>query len=236
MFSRRKFIAGAATAGVVVGGGAAFGQVDASQVLQVMAANGQLPEFISPTLFGDAPFETTLAAGTSSLVSGLAELYLALDDRLSAEQLMALPAALAGDYGRSEINAVNEEISNKRNIDLDGVAGVAGEEAQQHIRSATLQAGLSTAYHAIAIDQARELAEDTSRNARGLGGGLGGLRRGAAMLGNRRTVALATAVTTTLPQNAQLAANIFRTGRQYLQANDLSLPTEEEAASMIAEF
>lgn len=174
MFSRRMFIAGAATAGAFVSSGSAFAQVNASRVLQVMADNGQLPEFVSPTLFGDAPFETTLSAGTTSLITGLAEVYLALDNRLSAEQLMALPAALAGDYGRNEINAVNEEISSKSNIDLSALAGVAGEEAQQHIRNATLHSGLSSVYHAIAIQQAREIAENTSSSARGIGGGLGG--------------------------------------------------------------
>ena len=236
MFSRRLFLAGAATAGAISLSGAASAQVDANRVLQMMAANGQLPEFISPTLFGDAPFETTLAAGTTSLVTGLAEIYLALDDRLSAEQLMALPAALAGDYGRNEINSVNEGIASKSNIDLESIAGVAGDEAQQHIRNATLQSGLSTAFHAIAVEQARELAENTSSSARGLGGGLGGLRSAASRVGNRRTMSLVTAVTTTLPQNARLATNIFRASRQYLQANDLSLPSEDEAAALIADF
>lgn len=236
MFSRRLFLAGAASAGAFTLSGAASAQVDVNRVLQMMAANGQLPEFISPTLFGDAPFETTLAAGTASLVSGLAEIYLALDDRLSAEQLMALPAALSGDYGRREINSVNEQIASKSNVDLDSIAGVAGEEAQQHIRNATLQSGLSTAFHAIAVEQARELAENTGNSVRGIGGGLGGLRSAANVVGNRRTMSLATAVTTTLPQNARLAANIFRVSRQYLQANDLSLPSEDEAAALIADF
>jgi alkylhydroperoxidase/carboxymuconolactone decarboxylase family protein YurZ len=236
MLSRRLFLAGATTAGALSLSGTASAQVDANRVLQMMAANGQLPEFISPTLFGDAPFETTLAAGTTSLVTGLAEIYLALDDRLSAEQLMALPAALAGGYGRSEINSVNEGLASKSNIDLDSVAGVAGEEAQQHIRNATLQSGLSTVYHAIAVEQARELAASTSNSARGLGGGLGGLRSAANVVGNRRTISLATAVTTTLPQNARMAMNIFSVSRQYMQANNLSLPSEEEAAALIADF
>ena len=236
MFSRRFFLAGASAAGALSLSGAAIAEVDANRILQMMAANGQLPEFLSPTLFGDAPFETTLAAGTTSLVTGLAEIYLALDDRLAAEQLMALPAALAGDYGRDEINSVNEELANKSNVDLSSIAGVAGEEAQQHIQNATLQSGLSTVYHAIAVEQARELAESTSNSARGLGGGLGGLRSAGNLLGNRRTMSLVTAVTTTLPQNAQLATSIFRASRQYLQANDLSLPSEDEAAALIADF
>lgn len=237
MFSRRMFITGAATAGMVAGSSVAFGQqVNALDIVRMLADSGQLPDFISPALFGNAPFEQTLAEGTTSLVVGLAEVYFALEDRLAAEQLMALPAALVGDYGRDEMRLVNEGLSDKRNLDLESISGLAGESAGQHIRNATLRAGLSIPYHAIAIQQGRELAESTSQNLRGLGGGLQGLRAAANVVGNRRTISLATAVISTLPQNARLATNVFRAGRQYLQANDLSMPSEEEAAALIADF
>lgn len=236
--NRRGFLFGLSAGTAMAFGTTSAAHAQIGPMFQQLASSGALPPFIDGALFGNAPFPMTLARGTTSLVRSLAELYLAIDDRASAEQLSLLSGALQGEYGADDISAVQVVVESKSSIDLAAVNATSNATAAEHIQKSTLYSGLGIAYNAIAIDQGRELAQNTGRSLRGLGsGGLGGALGAARQLtSDRRPIVLAQAATQTIPSNLQLAQRIYQSSREYMQLNDLAMPTQDDAAMALSEW
>lgn len=230
--NRREFAAASlASLGIAGLTSSSFAQVGST--LSQLAGSGVLPDFIDPALFGQSEFDVTLGRGTMSLASALSEVYFAINDRESAEQLRLVSTALIGDYNNNDLENVQSTINSKSDIDVGSLQIEANEEATGHMNRATLYSGLGIAYNAIAIDQGREFVDETSNSLRS-GGGLGRIRGGLNVVRNRRIISLARAATQTLPGNLRLARNIYGASREYMRANDLQPPNQNDVDTALA--